>query len=209
MINMSTVNSIRRQRREGFSISDIARMNGVSRDTVYKHLDQDDFSPAPPAKKSDPSKLDPYKPIIRQWMQDDARNWRKQRHTARRIWQRLVDECGADVSEATVGRYVAKLKRQDASRKGRHLDLVWEPGQAQADFGEADFYVSGVRTRLSFFIQESLPPPRVRDNVERGGQGLFRGPCTRNSPLALLYPRDLRTEGYASQVWKRFISKLG
>ena len=151
MINMSTVNSIRQQRRDGFSISDIAKMNGVSRDTVYKYLAQDDFSPRPPARRSAPSKLDPYKPIIRQWLEDDARNWRKQRHTARRIWRRLVDEHGADVSESTVGRYVAELRRRDRSQGERFLDLVWEPGQAQADFGEADFYVSGVRTRLSFF----------------------------------------------------------
>ena len=66
MINMSTVNSIRQQRRDGFSISDIAKMNGVSRDTVYKYLAQDDFSPRPPARRSAPSKLDPYKPVIRQ-----------------------------------------------------------------------------------------------------------------------------------------------
>ena len=82
IINMPTVNSIRQQRRDGFSISDIAKMNGVSRDTVYKYLAQDDFSPRPPARRSAPSKLDPYKPIIRQWLEDDARNWRKQRHTA-------------------------------------------------------------------------------------------------------------------------------
>ena len=60
------VNSIRQQRRDGFSISDIAKMNGVSRDTVYKYLAQDDFSPRPPARRSAPSKLDPYKPVIRQ-----------------------------------------------------------------------------------------------------------------------------------------------
>ena len=110
MINMSTINSIRQQRRDGFSISDIAKMDGVSRDTVYKYLAQDDFSPRPPARRSAPSKLDPYKPIIRQWLEDDARNWRKRRHTARRIWRRLIGEHGADVSESTVGRYIAELQ---------------------------------------------------------------------------------------------------
>lgn len=48
-----------------------------------QHLAQDDFSPKPPARRSAPSKLDPCKPIIRQWLGDDARNWRKQRHAAR------------------------------------------------------------------------------------------------------------------------------
>lgn len=32
----------------------------------------------PPARRSAPSKLDPYKPVIRQSLEDDARNWRKQ-----------------------------------------------------------------------------------------------------------------------------------
>lgn len=152
MINMPAVNSIRRQRREGLGVSDIPRMSGVSRDTACKYLGRDDFSPAPPARKSGPSRLGPYKPVIGQWMRDDAGSWRKQRHTAGRIWRRPVDECGADVSETTAGRYVAKQKGRNASRKDRYLDLVWEPGRAWADFGEADFYVSGVRTRLSFFV---------------------------------------------------------
>ena len=59
MINMSTVNTILQQRRDGFSISDIAKMNGVSRDTVYKYLAQDDFSPRPPARRSAPPKSRP------------------------------------------------------------------------------------------------------------------------------------------------------
>lgn len=152
MINMSTVNSIRQQRRDGCSVTEIAKRNGVSRDTVYKYLKRDDFSPEKPVKRAAPSKLDPYKAVIRQWMDEDSRCWRKQRHTARRIWQRLRDELGADVSESTVGRYVAKLRKRDRERSEQFLDLVWEPGQAQADFGEADFYVKGVRTRLSFFV---------------------------------------------------------
>ena len=74
MINMSTVNSIRQQRRDGFSISDIAKMNGVSRDTVYKYLAQDDFSPRAPARRSAPSKLDLYKPVIRQCQNAESRH---------------------------------------------------------------------------------------------------------------------------------------
>lgn len=152
MISMPTINSIRQQRRDGCSISDIAKSNGVSRDTVYKYLKQDDFSPKPPERRARPSKLDPYKPLIRQWLEEDSMSWRKQRHTARRIWRRLRDDLGADVSETTVSRYVARLRRETRDASGQFLDLVWEPGQAQADFGEADFYVAGVRTRLSYFV---------------------------------------------------------
>ena len=44
----------------------------------------------------------------------------------------------------------AKLER--SSRTDGYLDLAWSPGEAQADFGEADFYLRGVRTRLNFFV---------------------------------------------------------
>ena len=153
MISMSDVNSIRQMRRDGESVSSIARATGVSRDTVYKYLRKDDFSPEPlVAAATRPSKLDPYKPLVDLWIEEDTTNWRKQRHTARRIWQRLRDEEGADVSEATVCRYVRSARESRRKSRNAFLDLVWAPGEAQADFGEADFYVRGTRTRLSYFV---------------------------------------------------------
>lgn len=150
---MSKVNCIRQMRREGESISSIAESLDVSRDTVYKYARKEDFSPAMPVDApTKPSKLDPYKPIIDQWLDDDERNWHKQRHTARRIWQRLRDEFSADISEITVSRYVKKERCRRRGSRDQFLDLVWAPGEAQADFGEADFYLRGVRTRLSFFV---------------------------------------------------------
>ena len=99
-----------------------------------------------------PSKLDPHEPLIDQWIEEDTANRGKQRHTARRIWQRLCEEEGADVSEATVCRYVRSAR--ESRRKGRDafLGLVWAPGEAQADFGEADFHVRGTRARPGYFV---------------------------------------------------------
>ena len=153
MISMSDVNSMRQTGRDGESVSPVARATGVSRDTVYKYLRKDDFSPEPPvAVPTRPSKLDPHEPLIDLWAEEDAANRGKQRHTARRIWQRLCEEEGADVSEATVCRYVRSAR--ESRRKGRDafLDLVWAPGEAQADFGEADFYVRGARARPGCFV---------------------------------------------------------
>ena len=152
MISMTDQNSIRQLWRQGDSVSEIARKTGVSRDTVYKYRDKADFSPEIPRKRRHRSKLDPYKPIIDGWLDDDMRSARKQRHTAKRIHDRLVDEHGADVSLTTVERYVKRAKRLRASDREQYLDLVWGPGEAQADFGQADFYVRGIRTRLSFFV---------------------------------------------------------
>ena len=152
MISMTKQNDIRQLWRQGDSVAEIARKTGVSRDTVYKYRDKEDFSPEPPIKKVRPSKLDPYKPLIDQWLDDDLRSGRKQRHTATRVHARLVEECGADVSLSTVLRYVRAAKAERRRDLDQYLDLVWAPGEAQADFGEADFYILGVRTRLSYFV---------------------------------------------------------
>lgn len=57
-----------------------------------------------------------------------------------------------EVSETTVSRYVKAARAERRSRSDCFLDLVWAPGEAQADFGEADFYVRGARRRLKYFV---------------------------------------------------------
>ena len=91
MISMSKAYSIRQLRMEGDSIAEISRKLEVSRDTVYKYLAMDDLSQRPPAPRAKGSVLDRYRPLIESWLDEDERNWRKQRHTARRIWARLRD----------------------------------------------------------------------------------------------------------------------
>lgn len=65
----------------------------------------------PKAKVVQPSKLDPYKPLIQSWLEDDRKNRYKQRHTAQRIHNRLVEECPEyDASYPLVQRYVRSLQ---------------------------------------------------------------------------------------------------
>lgn len=77
---------------EGLSIREVARRLNHSRSSVRKALQHS----APPsyqqqAERTRP-KLDPFMPLIRQWLIDDLQQPRKQRHTAARIWERLRDE---------------------------------------------------------------------------------------------------------------------
>ena len=55
--------------------------------------------------------MEPWKPVIDGWLAEDKEAPRKQRHTARRVWQRLVEEHDAEVGESTVRRYVAEVRR--------------------------------------------------------------------------------------------------
>ena len=89
--------------------------------------------------------------MIEQWLAENRANWRKQRHTATRIWERSGDEHGAEVS--TVTRAVARPGREFAAERDEaFMDLVWHPGEAQADFGEVDVLLRGVVQRMHHFV---------------------------------------------------------
>lgn len=99
--------------REGLSIHELSRRFHVHRRDVRAAL----ASAIPPERKQPEQPkpapvLDRWKPIIDGWLEADRTAPRKQRHTARRVWQRLVEEHGAVVGESTVRRYVAEVHRR-------------------------------------------------------------------------------------------------
>lgn len=114
---MSLFEQIRRaHEREQVSIRELARRFGVHRRDVRAAL----ASPIPVARKvpavAKPApKMDCWKPLIDRWLEDDLKVPRKQRHTSRRVWQRLVLEHGADIGESTVRRYVKTVKDASAT----------------------------------------------------------------------------------------------
>ncbi len=86
---------IRRDRdRDGLSLRALAAKHGVHRRTVRQALEAA-VPPAkrPPAQRPAP-KLGEYRELIDEWLIADLVAPRKQRHTAKRIWRRLVDEHG-------------------------------------------------------------------------------------------------------------------
>jgi transposase len=99
------------------------------------------------------SKIDPVLPVIRQILDDDTRAPKKQRHTARRIWQRLRDEHGFTGGYTSVKDAVRGLQ---VGRDEVFLPLSHPPGEAQVDFGFAEVVVRGLPTRVAVFVM-SLP----------------------------------------------------
>ena len=153
MISMPQIQSIRSRRRNGESIASIARSERVSEPTVRKYLRVDDLSARPPVRRRRGSVIDEWLPVIEGMLAEDRETWRKQRHTATRIHERLRDEYGAGVSLSTVTRTVARLKREFmAEREMGFLDLSWHPGECQADFGQVDVRYRGVVTRMRHFV---------------------------------------------------------
>lgn len=123
------------------SVRRIARENHYSRKTVRKAI-ADASVPEYHRSASKPYRvMGSYLPIIENWLEEDKGRPEKQRHTAHRIYDRLVAECGFQGGERTVREHVSKL-RQDLS--GLAIPLEFDPGaDAQCDWGEALIHLKG------------------------------------------------------------------
>jgi transposase len=144
---------IRRDKREeGLSVRALARRHHVHRRTVHQAL-----ASALPPPRAVPLRaapvMDPLRPIIRAWLSEDRAAPRKQRHTARRVWQRLVDEHHAGVAEVTVRRTVAALRRELEGDLSQVTIVACHPAgeEAEVDFGEATVILAGVPTTVRIF----------------------------------------------------------
>ena len=151
MLNMSHINHIRDLAMQGYQISEIEAETHHDHKTIQKYLEMEDFSPTVPLSVIKPSILDPYKPTILKWLDEDRKHWYKQHHTAKRVFDRLIGEEGFNGSYDTVQRYIKTLKESRKQQRANQ-ELVWEPGAGQVDFGEADFYVRGICRRLKYLV---------------------------------------------------------
>jgi transposase len=98
--------------------------------------------------------IGPWTDIIDAWLEGDESVPRKQRHTARRIWQRLGAEHKASLSEVTVSRYV-RAWRVEHGNAGVEVVVpqTHEPGEeAEVDFGEFYAVIAGVSTKCHLFV---------------------------------------------------------
>ena len=143
------------------SLTEIARIENLDWRTVRKYVDMEDFNKVPPSPDEElhSSKLDKFKPIIDKWLMEDKKAPRKQRHTARRVHKRLKDEAdGYDCSYRLVAAYVAGKKKELRLKKQEgYLPLEHHPGEAQADFGAADFYENGRLYHGAKYLVLSFP----------------------------------------------------
>ena len=115
----------------------------MDRATVAKYADMDDMTPKPPTDRRRGSKIDPYAALVDGWLEADRMLPRKQRHTARRVHDRLRAETGYDGEYTTTLRYVRRWREANRSGSDGYGELVWAPGVAQIDFGVAKARIAG------------------------------------------------------------------
>jgi transposase len=136
---------------EGLSRREAARRYGIDPRTVAKMLA---FSVPPGYRRSRPParpKLDPFTGIIDAILAADEGRPKKQRHTAKRIFERLRDEHGYAGGITIVKDYVLsrRLRQREVFVPLRH-----DPGHAQVDFGEALAEIAGVERKIHFFAMD-------------------------------------------------------
>ena len=136
---------------DGMSIRQASREFGLARKTIRKMLA---YSVPPGYERKKPvkrPKLGAWLGIIDQILEDDKSQPKKQRHTAKRIWDRLKAEHGFRGGYTVVKDYVRGARLQ---RKEVFVPLVHPPGDAQVDFGEALVVVSGEEQKAHFLCMD-------------------------------------------------------
>ena len=136
---------------EGRSQREAARVFGLSRETVLKMCR---FSLPPGYTRTKPvvkPKLGPLLLVIDAILEADRAAPVKQRHTAKRIFERLRDEHGFAGGYTVVKDYVRICR---ARSRETFVPLAHPPGHGQVDFGEAVGVIGGVRQKIHFFCMD-------------------------------------------------------
>ena len=145
---------------EGKSITDISKETGRDRKTVRLYVGKEDWNevPAVALRAKQFPKLDPFKADIDEWLTEDKKAKRKQRHTAWRVYQRLVEKHkeNFNCSYRTVAGYVSGRKKEIFGQHAGYLPLEHIAGEAQCDFGDAEYYENG-QHRNGKYLNLSFP----------------------------------------------------
>ena len=140
----------------GKNISELKRMTGHSRNTVKKAIRGEAWGYKERQHQPFPV-LGPYLEIIDGWLKGDKEQPKKQRHTARRIYNRLADEHGYKGGESTVRRYVRMARIMlGVDTPQAFIPCDPEAGyEAEVDWGTAKVIIAGEPVRLKYFCMRS------------------------------------------------------
>lgn len=124
-------------------------MHWLTLKKILEHSEPPGYRQQTPRRKL---KLGPYLERIKQILKEDQALPRKQRHTAKRLWERLQED------GFTGGYTVVKDAVRELTQRNQEVfvPLVHKPGEAQVDFGQALVKVNGQLRKVAFFVM-ALP----------------------------------------------------
>jgi transposase len=150
MLTVDDYGAIRRARRDGKSIRQIASEFEHSRNTIRRILKQAEPNPVPSTRDRFAPLLGPVEEVIDQILIDDESAPPKQRHTAAQVFRRLRDEHGYGGGYAQVQRYLLKHRRR---HRETFIPLGHLPGRRlEADFGHIHVDFPDGRRLVPFLV---------------------------------------------------------
>ena len=141
MLTMSQINHIKDLSNCGYRISEISKKTGADPKTIRKYLAQMiSHRSHPLSRRSHPNWI-PSSPSVQERLDEDKKHWRKQHHTAQRVYERLVEEHGYTGSYSIVQRYMKKCRSIQTEKA--NLELIWDPDLHKLILGKLTFMRPG------------------------------------------------------------------
>lgn len=151
VITVEDYKEIRQRHLEGESQRQIAKQMGISRNTVAKYCkgEQVPWERKTAERESSVLTEDVVEFIEECLCSDEREGVKKQKHTAKRIYNRLVEEKGFTGGESTVR---AKVKELKGTLPKVFVPLAFSPGEAlQIDWGLSTIYLNGEKVTVNLF----------------------------------------------------------
>ena len=154
VILLQDYKEIRRLFLDGVSIREISKMLNISRNTVKKYCEGEVL----PGMRKTPERLstvltaDVIQFINDCLDEDEKEGLKKQKHTGRRIFERLVKEKGFTGAESTIRHKVKEINDLRQAKLKGFVPLQFDPGETlQVDWGEAAVYFGDERLKINLF----------------------------------------------------------
>ncbi len=155
MLSMKKIDLIRRYKFDlDMPIRVISYKLDVSPISVYKYTKMTDFnlSLQKPRKKRQ-RKAEKYEPNIKEWLFEDKTRHYKQRHTAKRVYDRLKEMFdGFDLSYSSIAIAYRKICYEVYYKHKEYAPLRYLPGEAQCDLGNCTFVESGIEYKGCYIV---------------------------------------------------------
>lgn len=154
MLTITQVDYIRKMYfNKGLKVSEIVDRTGHARGTVEKYIEMDDLNKTEYTRTKE-RKSDAIRPFVRKILLNDKHKKKKKRHTAKKIFERALDEVPklCLIGERRMRDIVMEERKAIYETEECFLDLNHPGGEAQVDFGEIDIIEDGEVVQANEFV---------------------------------------------------------